>query len=287
MTTRSEAIQVTEALIPRADGALYRRSVLPAGPRRAHLAVLHGYGDHSGRYLPLMRWMAERGIACHALDFRGHGKSEGRRGFVTRWEEYLTDLDAFLQAEELRAETRDEAPLFVLGHSHGALVLAAAGIRNLEGVSGCIFTAPYFRSLMHVPAYKIIAARLVNPILPWLPIPNGLKAEWMSRDDSQLQETSHDPLVLHTATPRWYLTCHALQPEVLRQADRFTLPLLILAGDDDPLADPRAAHEFYDRAASADKTFRLYPEHRHELLHEIDRETIYGHILEWLEERLP
>src|SRR5205807_10470574 len=94
MNTDTEKIRSTESFIPGGAGKLFYRSVMPAGTAWARLALLHGYGDHCGRYLHLFKWLAERGVACHAIDFRGHGRSEGKRGFVRRWEEFLDDADA-------------------------------------------------------------------------------------------------------------------------------------------------------------------------------------------------
>ncbi|HEU4751786.1 MAG TPA: alpha/beta hydrolase, partial [Armatimonadota bacterium] len=218
--------------------SLFRRTVRPAGPAWARVGVLHGYGDHGGRYGHFMRWLAERGVACHAVDFRGHGNAGGRRGFVSRWEEFLEDLREFLACDPVAAEF-PETPLFLVGHSHGGLVLAAAGEAGLDGVAGCVFSAPYLRGKMRVPGYKTLAARVLDPVLPWLRISNGLRSDWMSSDPEMLEETGRDPLVLHTATPRWYLTCLRAQAEVLQRAPRFRQPLLMLVPEADPVADPQ------------------------------------------------
>ncbi|HTE17116.1 MAG TPA: lysophospholipase [Armatimonadota bacterium] len=289
MPVQSDRIISEEATFTAEGGVrLLRRSVFPgaggASPAWARLAILHGYGDHSGRFLHVMRWMAERGVACHALDFRGHGRSGGRRGFVTRWDDYLDDLDAFLGLDAVQGDG-SSSPLFVLGHSHGGLVLAAAGIRGLAGVEGCIFSAPYLRSRIVVPPAKVRLARLVNPVTPWLLIPSGLRDEWMSSDPVMVADSRADPLILHGATPRWYLGCREAQAEVARRAGEFSLPHLLLMGGADPVSDGDAAREFSEGAASSDKTFRLYPRFLHELLRETGREEILNHILEWLRER--
>src|SRR5688500_3489789 len=118
----------TQEDVFRAPGGvtLHRLSITPAAdqPVSARLAEVHGYGDHAGRYWELMTWLASRGVACHAFDFRGHGRSTGRRGFVRRWDEHLDDLRAFLDLPALRHDSPGDPPLFVLGHSHGGLVVA-------------------------------------------------------------------------------------------------------------------------------------------------------------------
>src|SRR5438477_11882791 len=80
--------------------ALLCRTIRPASTAWARLGIVHGYGDHSGRYLHFMNWLAQRGVACHTFDFRGHGRSGGRRGYVARWQEFIHDLRAFLSQRE-------------------------------------------------------------------------------------------------------------------------------------------------------------------------------------------
>jgi lysophospholipase len=172
-----------------------------------------------------------------------------------------------------------------LGHSHGGLVLSVAAGRGLEDVSGLVLSAPYLRSRMAVPAYKTLAARLIDPVVPWLPIASGLKREWMSSDDAMVQDSGRDPMVLRTATPRWYLGSIKAQEEAMRLAPQIRLPALVLIPGADPVADPRTTHDFFERLGSADKTCRVYPDHLHELLREARRETIFRHILDWLRER--
>lgn len=234
-----------------------------------------------------MRWLAERGIACHSLDFRGHGRATGRRGFVRRWEEYLEDLDAFLSLEQLAVKARGEAPLFLLGHSHGGLVLAAAGIRGLEDVSGCVFTAPYFRSRLHVPAHKIFLGKLIDPLVPWLRIPAGLLDEWMTSDPGMREDSRLDTRLNRTATPRWYNGCQRAQLEILARAPVFRHPLLMLVAEADPVADPAGARDFFGQVGSTDRTLHSYPQFLHEILREADRESVFSDIHSWIAQRLP
>lgn len=271
-------------------GRLFRRSVYPADPAGvwARLAVLHGYGDHSGRYVEFMAWMARRGVACEAFDLRGHGHSEGPRGAVAYWAQYLDDLNAFLEALHAHphAHTPTHLPTFLLGHSHGGLVVAAAGERGLPGVEGCILSAPYLRARMRVPRRKLILGRVANWVAPSMQIPSELKHEWMSSDSGQVEQSVQDPLLLRIATPRWYFGAMQAQRDVMRDAGRFALPLLILAGDADPVADHRATYDFIHEANSEDKSLQILKDQLHEILRERDREETFAFILEWIHDRV-
>ena len=267
--------------------ALHRYAVVPEDPARARarLAVVHGYGDHAGRYLECMNWLAARGVACHAVDLRGHGRSTGRRGFVRRWDEYLDDLRAFLDLPDLRAGPA-QPPLFLLGHSHGGLIVAAAGVRGLlpaASVAGCVLSAPYLVNCHRVPAAKVAAGRVLNVLVPWVRIRSGVRPDMMSGDPAMLEDAHRDPLLLRSATPRWFLTHRPVQAEVLSRAASFTRPLLVLCGDADPIADPRGAAEFHARAGSTRKKLVTYPGMKHEPLREAGRERVYEDILGWIE----
>ncbi len=279
------AISETEAFVPGPTGRLFTRHYHPDQEPWADLALLHGYGEHGARHAPLLRWLAERGIAGHTLDFRGQGRSDGRRGYVARWHDYLGDLGAFLRSEPFAPSRERARPLFVLGHSHGGLVLAAAveeHLPELEHVSGTVLTAPYFRCAFSVPRSKQILARAVSPILPWLQVPSGLKNEWMSADEAMVAESRHDPLVSKVATPRWWVEHLKAQDEVIRKAPEYGKPLLMVIAGKDPVADPAVAGAFYEACGSQDKTLDFRPNALHEVLREADRAELFATIFVWL-----
>lgn len=271
---------------------LYHRSVRPpeATPTRARLGVVHGYGEHLARYERFFDHMARRGVACHAMDFRGHGRSSGRRGFVSRWENYLDDLRSLLALPDLR-RAPDQPPLFILGHSHGGLVAAMGVIEGIipqdGGVAGCLLGSPFFANAHPVPLWKRAVARVLDPVCPWARVKSGLSQDWMSSDPDLVAESRADPLLLRCATPRFYLGMLAAQPVVMRRAGEFRLPLLTLLGEADPLSDLNAIREFHSRAGSSDKALIAYPGLRHELLREADRLRVFADVLQWIERRLP
>jgi lysophospholipase len=230
-----------------------------------------------------MRWMAERGIACHALDLRGQGRSTGARGFVGRWDEYLDDLLSFLSLPQIRSES--DGPLFVLGHSHGGLIAAVACIRGLldqSRIRGVILCSPFLVSRLPHQRWNAALARVLNVVVPAVRLPTGLRDEWMTHDPVMMADTRQDELYVRTATPRWYLGQLRAQGEAMAHAAEFRLPLLVLAGADDPIANPCGAEKFVARAGSPDKSFRLYPCQLHELLRESSRQSTFMDVLKWL-----
>src|SRR5438128_1281599 len=185
-------VKSQESLISGGAGKLFYRSVVPTGAAWARIALLHGYGDHCSRYLHFFNWLAERGVACHAIDFRGHGRSEGKRGFVARWDEFLEDADALLVESGMKSG--GGPPNFVLGHSHGALVLAMAGIRGLSGVAGTIFSCPYFKSGVRVRWCKHFLGRVADGCLPSITIRSASQPDWFCRAQQLIADSRNDPL---------------------------------------------------------------------------------------------
>jgi lysophospholipase len=274
-----------ESYLPLNDGKLYLRSIASASAAVARLAVVHGYGDHSGRFVQFMRFMAGHGVACHAADLRGQGKSSGRRGYVARWDHYLDDLDQFLAA----LGSHEKLPLFLLGHSHGGLVVASAVIRGRPGVrslAGCVLTSPFFKARFHIPPWKILAARFVRPMVPWMPFASNIPHHWLSSDPQMIAETAQDGLCVRAATPSWYVGHLAAQRRVMEQAGQFKLPLLLLAAGADPIADPAEEKRFFDACGSSDKQFKLYENCRHELLREVCRQAVFEEVLRWIHARI-
>jgi alpha-beta hydrolase superfamily lysophospholipase len=264
------------------DGAhVYQCSTSPVGAAVARLVIVHGYGEHCGRYSEFMTWMAGHGVACFSFDFRGHGRSSGRRGHVRRWEEYVDDLRTFLA--QLRPH--DGPPLFLLGHSHGGLVVLAAAIEassDLASIAGVVLTSPYLRNAVPVPLHRRVMARIIDPFVPWARFRSGVRPEWLSSDPRMQQETIDDPLCHRSATPRWFLTMRRAQQRVVRGAHEFRLPMLMMIGSRDPVADPAACHAFYERAGSTDKSLKVYPEMVHELLREPERQRVFADIFTWM-----
>jgi alpha-beta hydrolase superfamily lysophospholipase len=247
---------------------------------KATVFVLHGAGDHGGRYPALTTALVRAGFQVALLDLRGHGQSDGRRWYIDAFTDYLHDVDAFiakLSQDGMAGET-----LFAVGHSQGGLVLSLWALRHARLLSGLVLSSPWFRLARPPPAAKVLAARLVGRVVPWLPVSSGLDSSQLTSDPELQRWTDRDPLYGRKATPRWFEEAGRAQAEALRRAGELAAPLLVLAGGADPIADASAERVFCDAAASTDKKFVMYDGFRHELFNEVRREEPIGETVAWL-----
>ncbi len=254
------------------------RAAAPAG----HVAIVHGYAEHLGRQAEVMRALAAAGYTGHLLDCRGHGQSGGKRAHVEAFDQYLSDLEVFLDRVK---EQAGSAPVFLLGHSQGALIAARYLLDRPDAVRGVVLASPYFRLKLKVSPVKIAAAKLLSRMLPGLPMRNELKPEQLTRDVRIQTATRADPLYQQIATPRWFTESSAAQETVLRRATEFVTPFLLLFGGADPIADPAAGREFFEHATSKDKQHKQYDGFLHELFHEPERDLVFRDVVGWLDER--
>ncbi len=260
---------------------VYWQRYQPPSPR-ATVMILPGGGDHSGRYPGLTSALVRAGFTCALLDFRGHGKSNGRRWHVDGFSDYLEDLGAF--AAKVRAEAAGQK-VFVVGHSQGGLVAALWGLAPGRGVDGFVLSSPYLELALKPPLAKVVAARLVGRLVPFLSVPTGLAMAALTSDPEMQVWTERDPLYGRRTTPRWFEESGRAQVETLRRAREFAYPLLVLTGTADTIAAPHAGRAFVQAASSADKEHRSYEGFRHELFNEIGRERPIADAVAWIASR--
>ncbi len=286
------ALDISSDVLTTATHRLHRFSAKPAGPAGpagpvvARVLLLHGYGDHAGKYLHVLTWLAEHGVAAQAVDFRGHGRSTGRVASVRRWDEYLDDLKQMLAAEAV-SNGATGAPLFILAHSHGGLVAVVAGLRGLlDGCAGVILSAPFLKLKMTVGKRMRAFAWFTSMLVPGLRLKSGVRGTMLTHDPEFNEAAKTDPYVFRVATPRWFTSVQKMQAAARASASQFKLPLLVLVPKDDQIADPDAAVAFFNQAGSSDKQLRVYPDCRHELLRETIRDEIFQMIVAWITARI-
>ena len=274
-----------ESFFPAPDALrLFHTSLVPPSPK-AVVIVVHGYGDHAGRYRHVMEAIAEAGYAAHALDYRGHGKAGGRRAYVAAFSDYLGDLSAFIT--RVKAESAG-LPIFIVAHSHGALMTATLlSGADTHGISGVVLSSPYFRLRIKPSAFQLFQAKVVGKIIPFLPVKNPLKSDMLTHDAGFQKSTDADPLYLHVVTPKWFTESNAAQDALKTSASKFKVPLLVMPGGEDPIAHPDGAREFFAAAGSTDKKLIVQDGMFHEIFNEVDRAKPIGEMLSWIGAHLP
>ncbi len=261
---------------------IYWQRYTPAKPR-ATVAVLHGGGDHSGRYPGITSALVRDGFQVALVDFRGHGQSDGRRWHVDAFGDYLADLDAFVAKLSQDGVANDQ--LFVVAHSTGALIATEWGLSRGRHVSGFVYTSPYFALAAPPPFLKLLLAKTVGKAIPWLPVTVPVAANDLTSDPDHAQWTERDPLYGHATTPRWFEEVTRAQQDVQRRAREWRAPLLVLAAGDDRFANPTVARRFVEHAAAEDKGFQVYEGFRHEIFNEAGRDRPVGEAVSWLSRR--
>lgn len=261
---------------------LYHCEFVPSRPSGtgAVVALMHGYGEHCRRYDELALALARRGHVVCLLDARGHGQSGGQRGYVLDYADYVADYAAFVARVRARHGAR---PLIVMGHSNGGLIVVRALQAGLEGARGLVLTGPLLGLRAARKAVPDGLARVLSAVLPRLPAPNGIRSEDLTHDPALREAHRRDRRVHGVATPRWYWTMTLAARAALADAQRVTLPLLVVQGADDPVVDPAIVAEFHARAGAPDKRLVARAGELHEVLNETGRHETFGIILDWIE----
>jgi len=273
-------VRRTESHFRGFDGlGLFRRAWLPAEPRHT-LAVVHGYAEHSGRYEGFGSWFAERGFAVHAYDHRGHGRSRGRRCHVGAFQEYLDDLDRFV---EIVREEHSEIPITLVGHSMGGLVTVAYLVDRRPPIHSAVTSGAGLALGQGISWLRVRAARILRHLLPRFSLRSGLDPDGLSRDPEVIKSYLEDPLVSRSMTTSLTAELLGAVPGTAARAVDVAVPLFMLHGEEDPLCPAEGSRAFFDGVAIAGSDLRIYPKLRHEIFNEPERERVYLDILDWLE----
>jgi lysophospholipase len=261
---------------------LYRCSWLPEADPAAAIAVVHGYGEHGGRYRYLIDAMVPLGYAVHVFDLRGHGRSPGVRGYIERFAKYVDDTGSFVAAV---AAEEPGVPLYLLGHSLGGLIATTFAEVRPQGLAGMILSSPFLRLKLPVSGARRAAAKVLSTVAPARDIGNSIPAEELSHEPAVVAAYASDPLNHHVATARWAAEVLAAQRAALSAAGRLRLPLLVMYAGADTIADPAASRELFAAAASEDKTLRCYEGYYHEIFNEVGRAAVFADFAAWLAAR--
>jgi alpha-beta hydrolase superfamily lysophospholipase len=263
--------------------ALYYQNWRPPEDPRGILAIVHGFGEHSGRYPNVVDYLVPRGYAVYGCDLRGHGRSPGQRGHINEWGEYRADVRAFLQ---FAAEEEPGRPVFLLGHSMGALIVLDYVIRHPEGLAGTVLSSVPIDPVGVAKAHLVAIARLLSRLWPRFPLQVGLDTSALSRDPAVVRAYEEDPLVHGQASARWGTESLDIVEWLKTHAAELTIPTLVVHGEADRLDSLDGVRVLFDQARSADKELRVYPGSYHEVHNDLDYPQMVSDLEAWLARHL-
>jgi alpha-beta hydrolase superfamily lysophospholipase len=262
---------------------IYYQSWVPKDKVKAVLLLVHGLGEHCGRYINLVNHFVPLGYAIYGFDHIGHGRSDGEREFIDSFKDYTDTLNIF---HEMVSSWQPDKPTFLLGHSMGGLIATSYLLDHQNGFNGAILSAPAIIASGNISRAAIILGNLLSALTPKLGIV-PLDTNALSRDPKVVKAYKNDPLVFKGRTPaRLAAEILKTMQHVATEAHRIDLPFLIIQGSADKLVDPSGAQLFYDKASSVDKSIKIYNGLYHELFNEPERADVLKDVEEWLRGRM-
>jgi len=272
-----EGAVARDGSIRSADGTELAYRAWPVEGAPIAFAVVHGLGEHSGRYERFARGMAPYGMSTFALDLRGHGRSEGQRGHVDSWSQWVDDTAAFVAHVE--GETGGE--VVPLGHSFGgAVMLSAVRSGKLRNAKRFVVSSPALKLRVKVPGWKSTLGAVASHIAPRLAMNNEVDPSAVSRIPEVVEAYRTDPLVHSKISSRLYAEWAKAATENLERASDIRMPFLIIAGSADPLIDPAGSEELHRRAPSSQ--LRVLEGRYHEPFNDLGSDEAFRAIAEWL-----
>ena len=265
------------------DDKFYYQAWLPDGDCKAAILIVHGLGEHCGRYGNVVDYLVSRGYALYGFDLYGHGKSDGKREFVKSMADYT---DTITQYKEMIQEWQPDKPLFILGHSMGGLLVPFYLLDYPEDFRGAVISAPAIEVPPGITKATIAAGKVLSKLAPKAGVMQ-LDANGVSKDPEVVKAYVNDPLVFHGKTSA-RLSAEMLDAmmRVNNEMGKIKLPVLILQGSEDFMADPQGAKSLHANVGSEDNTLKIYEGLYHEIFNEPEREQVLSDVAAWLDAHL-
>lgn len=284
-TTKKEfSMQHIEGIFKGAcETSIFYQAWIPEREIKAVLIIVHGIGEHCGRYMNVVNYFIPLNYAIYGLDHVGHGKSGGDREFVRSFDDYTCTLHEYYN---MVRDRHPDTPIFLLGHSMGGLIISYYLLNYQADIKGAVISAPVVKIPVGVSRTIIALGKVLSVIAPKAGL-KKLDATGVSRSPEVVEAYNSDPLVFHGKTPaRWAGESLKAMLYVTEHMHEINQPFIALQGEADKLADPTGAKMLYEKAGSADKTLKTYPGLYHEIFNEPEHEQVLTDVETWLSGRL-
>jgi alpha-beta hydrolase superfamily lysophospholipase len=243
------------------------------------VGIVHGMGEHSGRYIEVAEALTAAGYAVLAADQRGHGKTEGKRGHIPSYEALLEGVDLLLKEARQRYP---DVPCFLYGHSMGGNVVLNYLIRRKPALSGAIVTGPWLKLAFEPSAKDLMLGRIMDRIYPQFTSHRPSAVEKLTSDPEAARKITEDPLGHRYITARCFFSLLRGGRYALEHAAEIAVPVLLLHGVEDSVTSLSASRAFAESMGDL-CTFKELAGYRHELHNELYRQQVFHLMLTWLE----
>jgi len=250
---------------------------------KAVICLVHGIGEHSGRYAPVAETFGKSGYVFFSADLRGHGRSAGARGHINDIEEIMLDIDTLIEQARARYP---QLPIILYGHSLGGILVLHYGLKRKPNIKGIVATSSGLRTALENEPLKVNAARILGAILPKVAIASGLESAAISRDEEVVKTYLADPLVHDKITLGFGKIMLDVVAWTLSHAAEFSLPLLLMHGKADRIAFPAGSAEFAEALKGKACTLILWDNAYHELHNDLEKEEALRAMSLWMDARL-
>lgn len=258
---------------------LFAREWTPSSQLLGAVCLVHGLGEHSGRYEEVADFLTGNGYAVLAFDLRGYGKSQGKRGHTPSYDTLMDDIDILKTEAEKHFPG---VPHFLYGHSLGGNLVLNYILRRHPKFDGVIVTGPWLKLVSELPPGKISLIRVMDKIWPGFTQKNGLSSEDLSHNSQISSSYTHDPLVHSYISVRLFTGVYDSGIWALEHAGEFGPPLLLMHGTADRITSADASRQFAESLADR-CTLKLWDGLYHELHNETQKQDVMEYILHWLE----
>lgn len=246
---------------------------------KAVIALIHGFGEHSGRYTHVADFFNKNGYAVFALDNRGHGQSGGKRGHAPTYDSYMDDIEVFLNYVATQSAGK---PVFLYGHSMGGNLALNYLIRRQPALKGVIATGPWVQLAFEPKPILVTIGKLMRSIFPSFSQDSGLNQTHISKDAAVVEAYKNDPLVHGKITASASLSLLEAGEFLNNYAGEMPISTLIMHGDEDLLTSQPASEAFAKRV-SGPVTYKKWEGMYHEIHNEPQQLEVFNYTLGWLE----
>lgn len=258
---------------------IYYQTWTPENPKGL-VIIIHGYGEHSGRYMNVVDVLVPEGYAIWALDHRGHGHSGGKRCHVNRFTDFLEDAAIF---EGIARDAHPHLPVHIIGHSMGSIIANHyVSSRDKQEYRSLTLSGTGAAPGPAINGFTVAVSKLLSMLVPKLSIPSGLDPEFISFDEAVVKAYINDPLVENKITARLGSELMSSLPTMIPAAGKLEIPTMMQIGSEDESFHPDSWQKLYDAIKVEDKQFKLYKGYRHEVYNEIKKEVPLSDLKEWI-----